>query len=136
MLVDEALVLELIHRERSRHPRIGGRKGLLGSRPDRVHAVVEERVDQLLLVVEAAVDGPDTHACVVGDVVERDLEATRGEDLAGGREDALAIAGCIAAERPFVAHGLTCVGSHKDRIALNGGQSSVFRATLGSEVET
>ena len=44
---------------------------------DRVHAVVEERVDQLFLVAEAAVDRADADARVVGDVVERDLEAAR-----------------------------------------------------------
>ena len=116
-------------------PRVRGGEGLLGDLHDGVHAVVEERVDQLFLVAEPPVDGADADARVVGDVVERDLEATRREDLAGGREDALAVAGGIAAERALVAQGLTCVAGHKARVALNGGHLSVSCATLGLEVE-
>ena len=84
-------------------PRILGRERLLRGRQDRVHAVVEERVDQLFLVAEAPVHRPDADARAVGDVVERDFESTRREDLAGGREDQLAVAGGVAAEGPLVA---------------------------------
>ena len=55
-------------------------------------ALLEQLVDQLRLVGEAAVDGADADAGVVGDVVERDAEAALGEQLARGVEDPLTVA--------------------------------------------
>ena len=59
---------------------------------DRLDPLLEERVDQLLLVREAAVDGADADAGVVGDVVQRHAQPALGEQLSRGGQDALAVA--------------------------------------------
>ena len=59
---------------------------------------LEQRVDELLLVGEAAVDRADADARAAGDLVERDRQPVLGERLARGREDALAVALGVAAQ--------------------------------------
>ena len=66
---------------------------------DRGDPLLEERVDQLLLVLEAPVDGADADAGVVRDVIQRHVQPALGEDLAGRREDALAVPRGILAKR-------------------------------------
>ncbi len=52
------------------------------------------------LLGEAPVDGADPQPGVVGDVVERGVEAPLGEDLPRGHQDALTVAGRIGPQRP------------------------------------
>ena len=66
---------------------------------DLLDAVLEQRVDQLLLVGEAAVDRPDADARLARDVVVRAAQPALGEDHARGLEDALAVALGVAAQR-------------------------------------
>ena len=72
--------------------------------------VLEERVDQLLLVGEAAVDGADADARVMGDVVQGDVEAALGEHLARpprGCAGGCARRPCGGAARRGVRHEVT-----------------------------
>ena len=64
-------------------------------------ALLEQRVDQQLLVGEAAVDRPDADAGLARDVVVRAAQPALGEDDARGLEDALAVALGVAAQRAF-----------------------------------
>ena len=54
-----------VARSRKSHepvPRVVGLQALLGERRERLHAVLEQRLDELLLVREAAVDRADADA--------------------------------------------------------------------------
>ena len=62
------------------------RRGVLG------HPVREGRGDQVLAGGEAAEQRRDPDAGAAGDLVQRGVQALLGEDLAGGVDDALAVA--------------------------------------------
>jgi len=68
------------------------------ARLDVVDLGLEQRVDQRVLVREAAVDGPHPHARGGRDVVQRDAEAALGEHLSRGGEDPLPVAFGVDAE--------------------------------------
>ena len=74
---------------------------LLGQRGDLFEALLEERLDDFLLVGEAAVGRADADAGVGGDVVHRDVEAALGEHFAGRGQDPLSVALGISAQRTF-----------------------------------
>ena len=61
-----------------------------------VDARLEQRLHQLATLGEAAVDRADTDAGAPGDLVVAGVEAVLGEDLGGGLEDQLAVAGGVA----------------------------------------
>ena len=82
-------------------PGVGIVECLLGERGDLVEALLEERLDDLLLVGEAAVGRADADAGVGGDVVHRDVEAALGEHLAGRGQQPLAVALGIPAQGAF-----------------------------------
>ena len=88
----------------------------LADRDDLLDAPLEERVDELLLVREAAVGGPDPDAGVAGDLVQADRQPLAREELAGGLEQAGAVALGVGAERArrrLVGHGhLHVKGNH------------------------
>ena len=90
--------LEEAHEAR---PRVLGEQGRLGLGRELVQAALEQRVDELLLVGEAAVDRADADARPAGDLVERDRQAVLGERRARGIEDALAVALRVTAQRAF-----------------------------------
>ncbi len=79
-------------------PRVLGDEALLGERDELLHAVLEQRVDQLLLVREAPVDGSDADARALRDRVERHGQALLGERLAGGGEDPQPVALRVASQ--------------------------------------
>ena len=82
-----------------REPGIVDLERLLRGQLDRGDPLLEERVDQLFLVLEAPVDGADAHPRVARDVIERHVQPSLGEDLARRREDALAVPRGILAKR-------------------------------------
>ena len=75
-------------------------EALVGERHELRDLVLEQRVDELLLVGEAAIDGADAYARAPGDLVERDGQAFLGERVARGFDDALAVALGIAPQGP------------------------------------
>jgi hypothetical protein len=89
----------VLHEVHEARPRVVLVEGLQRDGLDGRDAVLEERVDQLLLVREAAVDGAHADAGATGDLVQRDLQAVLGEALGGRREDALPVALGVAAQR-------------------------------------
>ena len=120
LLEPAILALELLHPDEQADeavPRIlafGRGAGGLRHLPD---AVLEQRVDQQLLVGEAAVDGAYADACLARDVVVRAAQPALGEDDAGGLEDALAVALGVAAQRAL---GGWSLRAHATRIAESG----------------
>ena len=80
-------------------PRIGVVGRGAGDVGDLLDARLEQRVDELLLVGEAAVDGAHPHAGLARDVVVRAAQPAIGEDHARRVQDALAVALRVAAER-------------------------------------
>jgi hypothetical protein len=70
----------------------------LGERDDLPDALLEEGVDELVLVGEAAVDGADADAGAACDLVERHRQPALGERRVSGLEDPLAVALGIAAQ--------------------------------------
>ena len=118
-------------RTRSRYvveaaPGVGIVECLLGERGDLVEALLEERLDDLLLVGEAAVGRADADAGVGGDVVHRDVEAALGEHLAGRGQQPLAVALGIPAQRAFGAV-LRRHGAHR---STKRTRTCPFRATV------
>ena len=80
-------------------PRVGlVHRGACGLR-HLLDALLEQRVDQQLLVGEAAVDRPDADAGLARDVVVRAAQPALGEHDARRLEDALAVALGVAAQR-------------------------------------
>lgn len=67
-------------------------EGRLGPCGDALHRVLEDGFDEFLAVGEAAVGGAHADARVTGDVVERDLEPSLGEDLLGCGDEAPPVA--------------------------------------------
>jgi hypothetical protein len=92
----------------------------LGQRDELADALLEERLDEQLLLREAAIDGAHPHAGVLGDVVHGDGQPALGERLRGRLQDAVAVALGIAPQR---ARG---GGAHgRDDSASGGGDSSL-----------
>ena len=78
-------------------PRVLVMERLLGQGDELADALLEERLDEQVLLREAAVDGTHADAGVGRDVVHRDRQATLGERLLRSLEDPAAIALCVAA---------------------------------------
>ena len=82
-------------------PGVVGVRHRLGHLGQRVDMILEQRLDQLLLRREAAVDGADAQARMPGDVVQRHIESTVGEHFGRGGQDALPVAFGVPAKRAF-----------------------------------
>ena len=89
-----------LHEEHQTGPGVRRRDGLLADRRDRVEAIHEQRLDQLLLSAEPPVDGADTDPRMTGDLVQADLEPALAEHLRGRRQDPLPVPLGIAPQRP------------------------------------
>ena len=81
-----------------RLPRVLDLERVDGELPAAVDLRLEQRVDQRVLVREAAIDGADADARGGGDLVERDVEPALGEERGGGREHPLAVALGVGAQ--------------------------------------
>ena len=90
--VDSVEILVLVPARRDREPGdLHEVRAVLERLEQLRELLLEERVDQGLLVGEATVDGADSDAGVVRDVVEGDAEATLREELARRLEDPLPV---------------------------------------------
>ena len=78
----------------ARH-RVFDSRRLLGHRDGAVEGLLEVRPGELVLVGEVPVGGGDVHPGVPGDVIKGGVEPLRGEDLLGGVDEPLPVAGGV-----------------------------------------
>ena len=82
----------LLDEAREAAPRVVlGERGLR-ERDQLVERLLEDGVDEIGALREVAVERPDADARVTRDLARRDVDAVRGEQLARGRDETLAIA--------------------------------------------
>jgi len=87
----------------------------------------DERLDQRVLRREVAVDGADADAGDTRHVVDLHMRALLRAHLAGGHEDALAVAPRIGPQGPFVGVGIGRHGSGSTgSLPCNRSRGSVF----------
>jgi hypothetical protein len=91
-----------LHEAHEARPRVGIGQRALRERGHGGDAIGEQRLDQLVLVAEAAVGGADADARVARDLVEPDVEALLREQRPGGLEQPLPVALRVGAQRAGV----------------------------------
>ena len=80
-------------------PRIGVLEAPRGRLGEADEAIVGERLEEILLGREVAVDRPNSHPCPAGDLLDPNVEAVLGEAGARGVQDAATVTPGVGALR-------------------------------------